>query len=261
VEGRDLSCHFVRVSGHNRWSKIKHKKAASDAGRSKIWSKVIKELTVAARMGGGDAAGNPRLRTAIDKARGANMPNDTIDRAIKKGTGDLEGVSYEEITYEGYGPGGVALMIEVLTDNRTRAVAEVRNVLAKHGGNFGAAGSVAHIFKKRGTIVVEKSTIAEDKLMELALEAGAEDVRDAGEIFEVETDPAHYLTVKEALEKARVAIAHGEIGLVPSTRVPVEDEDKAKSLLKLIAAIEDNDDVQNVYGNHEIPDALMEKLG
>ena len=249
------------MSGHNRWSKIKHKKAATDAGRSKIWSKVIKELTVAARMGGGDVGANPRLRTAVDKARSANMPNDTIERAIKKGTGDLEGVSYEEIVYEGYGPGGVAMMIEVLTDNRTRTVAEVRNVLQKHGGNLGAAGSVAHIFKKKGTILVEKSAIAEDKLMELALEAGAEDVREAGEVFEVETDPGAYLAVKDAIEAAKVAIAHAEVGLVPSTRVAIDDEDRARSLLKLIAAIEDNDDVQNVYANHEIPDAIAEKVG
>ncbi len=249
------------MSGHNRWSKIKHKKAASDAGRSKIWSKVIKEITVTARMGGGDVVGNPRLRTAVDKARAANMPNDTIDRAIKKGTGDLEGVSYEEIVYEAYGPGGVAMMIEVLTDNRTRTVAEVRNVLHKHNGNLGATGSVAHIFSKKGTIVVEKPAIAEDKLMELALEAGAEDVRDVGEVFEVETDPGAYLGVKDALEKAKVPIAHGEVGLVPSTRIALEDEDKARSMLKLIAAIEDNDDVQNVYANHDIPDALAEKLG
>jgi YebC/PmpR family DNA-binding regulatory protein len=249
------------VSGHNKWSTIKHKKAATDAKRSKIWTKIIKEITVAARLGGGDANANPRLRTAVDKARGANMPNDTIDRAVKKGTGDLEGVSYEEIVYEAYGPGGVAMMIEVMTDNRTRTVAEVRNVLQKHAGNLGASGSVAHIFKKKGTILVEKSAIGEDKLMELALEAGAEDVRDSDDVFEIETEPGAYLGVKDALEKAKVPIAHGELGLIPSTRVAIEDEDKARSMLKLIAAIEDNDDVQNVYANHEIPDELMEKIG
>jgi len=247
------------VSGHNRWSKIKHKKAATDAGRSKIWSKVIKELTVAARMGGADMSANPRLRTAVDKARSANMPNDTIDRAIKKGSGDLEGVSYEEITYEAYGPGGVALMIECMTDNRTRTVAEVRNVLQKHGGNLGAAGSVAHLFKKKGTILVEKAVISEDKLMELALEAGAEDVRDSGDVWEIETEPGAYLAVKEALEKAKIAIAHGELGLVPSTRIAL-DEDRARSMLKLIGLIEDNDDVQNVYANHEVDDAILDKI-
>ena len=246
------------MSGHNRWSKIKHAKAASDAKKSKGWTKLLKEVAMAAKSGG-DPDGNPRLRTAIDKARAANMPNDTIERAIKKGSGDLEGVSYEEIVYEAYGPGGVAMMIEVLTDNRTRTVAEVRNVLQKHHGNLGASGSVAHIFKKKGTILVEKAAIAEDKLMELALEAGADDVRDAGEVWEVETEPAAYLGVKDALGKAKVAIAHGEVGLIPSTRVAL-DEDKARSMLKLIAAIEDNDDVQNVYANHEIEDALLEKI-
>jgi YebC/PmpR family DNA-binding regulatory protein len=248
------------MSGHNRWSKIKHKKAASDAGRSKVWSKIIKEITVASRMGGGNPHDNPRLRTAVDKARSANMPNDTIDRAIKKGTGDLEGVSYEEIVYEAYGPAGVAMIIEVLTDNRTRVVAEVRNILQKYGGNLGASGSVAYLFKKKGTIFVEKTAgLGEDKLMELALEAGAEDVREAGEGWEIESDPAAYLGVKEALEKAKVAIAASEIAMIPSTRVAL-DEEKARSLIKLIAAIEDNDDVQNVFANHEIDDAIMEKI-
>jgi YebC/PmpR family DNA-binding regulatory protein len=248
------------VSGHNKWSTIKHKKAATDAKRSKIWTKIIRELGIAARLGGSNIHDNPRLRGAVDKARAANMPNDTLDRAIKKGAGELDGVTYEEIVYEGYGQLGVAILIEVLTDNKTRTVAEVRNILQKGGGNFGAAGSVAHLFKKRGTILVEKAAADEDKLMELALEAGAEDVREAGEGFEIDTDPAHYQAVKDALEKAKIAIAHAEVGMVPSTRITVSDEEKAKSLLKLIGNIEDNDDVQNVYTNHDLDPAIADKV-
>jgi YebC/PmpR family DNA-binding regulatory protein len=248
------------VSGHSKWATIKRKKAVIDAKRSKVWTKIIKEITVAARLGGGDIAANPRLRTAVDKAKGANMPNDTIDRAIKKGAGELEGVSYDEVLYEAYGPAGVAVMIECMTDNRTRTVAEVRNVLEKYGGNLGASGSVSYLFKKKGTILIERAAVSEDKLMELALEAGAEDVREAGEVWEVETEPANYLTVKDALEKAKIPVADSELGMVPSTRVEITDEDKARSMLKLIAAIEDNDDVQNVWANHEIDPALQEKI-
>jgi YebC/PmpR family DNA-binding regulatory protein len=249
------------MSGHSKWATIKRKKAVVDAKRGKLWTKVIKEITVAARMGGSDPNGNPRLRTALDKARGVNMPNDTIDRAVKKGAGELDGAQYEEILYEAYGPAGVALMIEVMTDNRTRTVAEVRNVLERYGGNLGASGSVAYLFKKRGTVLIEKAHVGEDKLMEIALEAGAEDVRDQGEVWEVDTDPSVYLAVKDALEKAKIPVADSELGMVPSTRTPITDEDKARSMLKLIAAIEDNDDVQNVWANHEIADALAEKAG
>jgi YebC/PmpR family DNA-binding regulatory protein len=183
-----------------------------------------------------------------------------MDRAIKKGAGELGDVTYDEIVYEGYGQAGVAILIEVMTDNRTRTVAEIRNVLQKGGGNFGAAGSVAHLFKKRGTILVEKAAAKEDQLMELALEAGAEDVRDVGEGWEIETDPSAYLPVKDALEKAKIAMAHSELGMVPSTRITISDEDKAKSLLKLIANIEENDDVQNVYTNHELDEAIADKV-
>jgi YebC/PmpR family DNA-binding regulatory protein len=247
------------MSGHNKWSTIKHKKAATDAKRSKIWTKIIKEITVSARMGGGEAKDNPRLRTAVDKARGANMPNDTIKRAIQKGTGELGGVSYEEISYEGYGPGGVAILIEVLTDNRTRTVAEVRNLLEKFGGNFGASGSVAWMFKKIGIIGIEKAAATEDKLMELALEAGASDVRDVGDGWEVVTEPAAYEPVRDALTKANITTTHAELTKVPDTRVRLEDK-KAETMIKLMNAIEDNDDVQNVYANFDIDDALMEKL-
>jgi YebC/PmpR family DNA-binding regulatory protein len=249
------------MSGHSKWATIKRKKAAIDAKRSKVWTKLIKEIHVAARMGGGDLSANPRLRTAVDKAKGANMPNDTIDRAIKKGTGEGGAVQYDEILYEAYGPAGVAVMIECLTDNRTRTVAEVRNLLEKYGGNLGASGSVAYMFKKRGTILIEKTIVGEDKLMELALEAGAEDVKDQGDLWEVDTDAATFQQVKEAIEKAKIAVVDAEVAMVPANRVPITDEDKARSLVKLIGAIEDNDDVQNVWANHEIDDALMEKIG
>jgi YebC/PmpR family DNA-binding regulatory protein len=247
------------MSGHNKWSTIKHKKAATDAKRSKVWTKIIKEITVSARIGGGDLHANPRLRTAVDKGRGANMPNDTIDRAIKKGTGELGGVSYEDITYEGYGPGGTAVLIEVTTDNRTRTVAEIRNLIEKYGGNLGAAGSVAWIFKKKGLFLIDKPAVSEEKLMELALEAGAEDVRDAGDTWEVETDPATFDQVKDALGKAAIAMSSAEVSMIPSNRVHL-DEHKAESMLKLMNTLEDHDDVQNVYANFDIDDAVLERL-
>jgi len=247
------------MSGHNKWSTIKHKKAATDAKRSRVWTKLIKEITVSARIGGGDPTGNPRLRSAIDKAKGANMPNDNIDRAIKKGTGELGGVSYEEIAYEGYGPGGVAVLVEVLTDNRNRTVGEIRHTFEKFGGNLGAAGSVAWMFKKRGVISLDKAAIGEDKLMELALDAGAEDVRDAGGSWEVETDPAAFDAVKTALGRVKLAPQHADVTMVPQNRVHL-DEGKAGSMLKLMEALEDDDDVQNVYANFDIDDDVMERL-
>ncbi|MBI4508218.1 MAG: YebC/PmpR family DNA-binding transcriptional regulator [Deltaproteobacteria bacterium] len=247
------------MSGHNKWSTIKHKKAAQDAKRSKVWTKIIKEITVSARLGGGDPSGNPRLRSAIDKAKGANMPNDNIDRAIKKGTGELEGVSYEEITYEGYGPGGVAILVEVMTDNRTRTVAEIRHALEKYGGNLGASGSVAWIFKKRGLITLEKTAVSEDRLMEIAVDAGAEDVRDAGSSWEVETDPSTIEAVKAALASAKLETTSGEVTMLPQSRVKLDDG-KAESMLKLMNALEDDDDVQNVYANFDIDDELLERL-
>ncbi len=247
------------MSGHNKWSTIKHKKAATDAKRSKVWTKIIKEITVAARLGGGEVKDNPRLRTAVDKARGANMPNDTIDRAIKKGTGELEGVNYEEIVYEAYGPGGTAILIDVMTDNRTRTVAEVRNVLEKFGGNLGASGSVAWIFKKKGLLTLEKAAATEEKLMELALESGADDVRDSGDVWEIVTDPTAYEGVKDAIAKAGMKPQVAELTMIPDNRVHLE-EAKASTMLKLLAAIEDNDDVQNVYANFDIDDDVLERL-
>jgi YebC/PmpR family DNA-binding regulatory protein len=247
------------MSGHSKWSTIKHKKAAKDAKRGKIFTKLIKEITVAARLGGGDINGNPRLRTAVLTARQNSMPTDNIERAIKKGTGELEGVTYEEVTYEGYGPGGVAILVQTLTDNRTRTVAEIRSMLTKHGGNMGAAGSVAYIFTKRGLIAVERKAIDEDQVMEAALEAGAEDVREAGDLLEVLTTPETFDDVREALGKAGIAIASAEITMMPSSTVNVSGQN-AQTLLKLLELLEDHDDVQSVSSNMDIAAEELEQL-
>src|SRR5450432_4198943 len=196
------------MSGHNRWSKIKHKKEASDSKKSKVWTKIIKELTISARLGGADLAGNPRLRAAADKARSVNMPNDTIDRAIKKGTGDLEGVSYEEFNYEVFGPGGTAVLVEIMTDNRNRTAGEIRSVITRHGGNLGASGSVAYMFKKQGLIVYEAAAVDEDKVTELAIELGAEDIKTEGESLIVVTDPKGFEAVRERLKKGGLPETH-----------------------------------------------------
>lgn len=247
------------MSGHNKWSTIKHKKAATDAKRSKVWTKIIKEITVAARIGGGDVKDNPRLRTAVDKGRGANMPNDTIDRAVKKGTGELGGVSYEEVVYEGYGPAGVAVIVDATTDNRNRTVGEIRHTFEKFHGNLGASGSVAWIFKRRGLVFVAKTAVSEDRIMELALEAGADDVKDIGESWEVDTAPAVFEAVKDAIDKAGVAIASAEVAMLPENRIHL-DAVKAETMLKLMNALEDNDDVQNVWANFDIDDDVLERL-
>ncbi len=248
------------MSGHSKWSTIKHKKAAQDAKRGKIFTKLIKEITVAARLGGGDPAANPRLRAAIESAKAANMPKNNIERAIKKGTGELEGVSYEEVTYEGYGPGGVAVLVETITDNRQRTVAEVRHIFAKRGGNLGEPGSVAWIFEKKGLIVVEKDKVDEDTLMAAALEAEAEDISDAGSEWEIETSTEDLSRVKKALEDKGIEILSAKVTMVPSNIVKVEDEKKAQQLIALMNALEENDDVQNVYANFDIPDELLEKV-
>ncbi len=247
------------MSGHSKWSTIKHKKAAKDAKRGKIFTKLIKEITVAARMGGGDINSNPRLRTAVLTARQHSMPNDNIERAIKKGTGELEGVTYEEIAYEGYGPGGVALLVQVVTDNRTRTVAELRSILTKHGGNMGATGSVGYLFSKRGLITVERKDVDEDKVMEVALEAGAEDVREAGDILEVLTTPEGFEDVRQALTAAGITLASGEVTMMPSSTVTVSGQ-AAQTLLKLLEALEDNDDVQTVSSNMDIAAEELEQL-
>jgi YebC/PmpR family DNA-binding regulatory protein len=246
------------MSGHNKWSTIKHKKGAADAKRGKIFTKLIKEITVAAKLGGGDPAGNPRLRTAVDKAKAENMPKDNIDRAIKKGTGELEGVTYEETTYEGYGPGGVAVLVEVMTDNRNRTVSDVRSIFSKCNGNMGESGCVAWMFDQKGLIVFSEDTDFE-KLFEAALEAGADDVTDEGEQIEVMTDPAGFIEVREALEKAGFKYESAEITMIPQTMVKLEGK-QAESMLKLMDRLEDNDDVQNVYANFDISQEEMENL-
>ncbi len=248
------------MSGHSKWSTIKHKKAAQDAKRGKIFTKLIKEITVAARLGGGDPAANPRLRAAISAAKNANMPKDNIERAIKKGTGELEGVSYEDVTYEGYGPGGVAVLVETITDNRQRTVAEVRHIFAKRGGSMGEPGSVAWMFSKKGLIVVEKDKVDEETLMEIALEAGADDLEEQESEWEIVTAPEHFSKVKEALESRNIPILSADITMVPQNTVRVEDEQKASQLMKLMEALEDNDDVQHVYANFDIPEKILEKV-
>ena len=246
------------MSGHSKWSTIKHKKAAKDAKRGKIFTKLIKEITVAARMGGGDINANPRLRTAVLTARSNSMPSENIERAIKKGTGELEGVTYEEIQYEGYGPGGVAIIAQVLTDNKNRTVSEIRRMFSKHGGNMGETGCVGWMFDKKGILTVDKSQVDEDRLMDIALDAGAEDVRDEGEVFEVVTQPEDFEKVKERLDQEKIAIASGQVSLVPKNTVDV-DAKNVEQVLKLSEELEDHDDVQNVAANFNIPDELMDK--
>jgi YebC/PmpR family DNA-binding regulatory protein len=247
------------MSGHNKWSTIKHKKGAADAKRSKVFTKIIKELTIAAKLGGGDPDGNPRLRTAIAQAKTANMPKDNVTNAIKKGTGELEGVTYEEAMYEAYGPGGSALCIEVLTDNKNRTVAEIRHILGKHGGSLAESGSVAWQFERKGRVIALKEKIGEDAMMEMALDCGADDVQDGGEVWEIYTAPSELENVRGALEAKGLEMEEVKLGLFPKTTVTL-DEKKAETLLRLIDVIEDNDDVQNVFGNFDIPDEVAEKL-
>ena len=247
------------MSGHSKWSTIKHKKAAKDAKRGKIFTKLIKEITVAARTGGGDINANPRLRTAVLTARSNSMPSENIDRAIKKGTGELEGVTYEEIQYEGYGPGGAAIIAQVLTDNKNRTVSEIRRLFLKHGGNMGETGCVSWMFEKKGLIAVEKSQVDEDRLMGLALDAGAEDIRDEGDLFEVVTRPEDFHTVKERLDQEKIAVSSAQVTLVPKNTVDI-DAKHAEQILKLSEELEDHDDVQSVSANFNISDELMEKV-
>ncbi|HWI40922.1 MAG TPA: YebC/PmpR family DNA-binding transcriptional regulator [Verrucomicrobiae bacterium] len=246
------------MSGHNKWSTIKHKKGAADAKRGKIFTKLIKEISIAAKLGGGDPGGNPRLRAAIDKAKSENMPKDNIERAIKKGAGGMEGVNYEETTYEGYGPGGVAVLVEVMTDNRNRTVAEVRSIFTKCNGNMGEAGCVSWMFDKKGLLVFPKS-VDFDRLFEAAIEAGADDVSDEEEQYEVTTDPSAFMEVRDALETAGFKPESAEVTMIPQTLVKLEGK-QAESMLKLMERMEDNDDVQNVYANFDISSEEMEKM-
>jgi YebC/PmpR family DNA-binding regulatory protein len=244
------------MSGHSKWHTIKHKKGALDAKRGKLFTKLIKEITVAARTGGGDPDANARLRKAISDAKGGNMPNDTIARAIRRGTGEEEGVNYEEITYEGYGPSGVAVMVDVVTDSRNRTVAEIRHMFSKHGGNLGESGSVRFMFEKRGYIVVDKAAKPEDELLELALEAGADDLRDDQDNFEILTAPENFDTVLTAVKAAGIEPQLAEVEMVPNTYIKLTGND-ARQMLKLMEALEDHDDVQKVSANFDIDEAEM----
>ncbi|MDX1778807.1 MAG: YebC/PmpR family DNA-binding transcriptional regulator [Thermodesulfobacteriota bacterium] len=247
------------MSGHSKWSSIKHKKGAADAKRGKIFTKIIREISVAARFGGGDPEGNPRLRTAIATAKGVNMPKDNIERAIKKGTGELEGTHYEESVCEGYGPNGVAILVELMTDNKNRTMAEVRHAFTKYNGNIGTANCVAWMFDKKGLIAFEKDKVDEEQLMEVALESGAEDINDEGTTLEVVTDSKDFETVKEALDKNNLQYVFAKITMIPQNTVKL-DTKEAEQTLKLMEALEDSDDVQNVYANFDIPDEIMEKI-
>jgi YebC/PmpR family DNA-binding regulatory protein len=248
------------MSGHSKWSKIKHTKGVVDSKRGKLFAKLGKEITVSCKHGGGDPGFNPRLRTILMKARAVNMPADNIDRAIKKGTGELPGVTYEEITYEGYAPGGVALLVEVLTDSKNRTAAEIRMIFTKLGGNMAGANAVKHLFHRKGQFLVSKEQIPEDDLMTLVLDAGAEDLMVYHDSYEIITDPHQFEAVHKALEDKAIKPQSAEVTQVPLTPVPVTDEKTARAVLALIEALEDNDDVQNVYSNYDIPDEIMEKV-
>jgi YebC/PmpR family DNA-binding regulatory protein len=245
------------MSGHSKWHSIKHKKGALDAKRGKIFTKIIREMSIAARIGGGDPVTNPRLRTAVEKAKSVNMPADNIKRAIQKGTGELEGAMYEEITLEGYGPGGIALLVEGTTDNRNRTVSEIRHTLTKNGGNLGTAGSVSYMFKPRGYIAIAKDKATEEQLMDIALEAGADDIVGEGEIWEVYSSPNAYEAVLAAIKKAGIEPEESQIGKYAENVITLEGT-KAQQMLKLVEALEDNDDVQNVWANFDVSEKEME---
>ena len=247
------------MSGHSKWSSIKHKKAATDAKRGKIFTKLIKEITVAARMGGGDPDANPRLRTAILAAKSENMPKDNIERAIKKGTGELEGVNYEESIYEGYGPGGAAVLVESLTDNKNRTVADIRNIFGKHGGSLGENGCVAWMFEKKGYIAVESKAVDEEVLMETALDAGADDIREDDSNFEVITAPEDFNAVKAAIDGASIPYIVAEITMLPQSTTNLSGKE-AEQMVRLMDMLEDNDDIQKVYTNADIPEEVMNNL-
>jgi len=248
------------MSGHSKWATIKHKKGATDAKRGKIFTRLIKEITIAAKGGGGDPDGNPRLRTAIAAAKAENMPADNIKRAIQRGTGELEGVNYEEITYEGYGPGGVAIIVDVLTDNKNRAVSEIRHAFSKNGGNLGESNSVSWMFSKKGVIVVDKAAATEEKLTEIVLDAGAEDLSDEGGTWEVLTDPKEFEAVMNALKAAKVTPEHGEVTMISSTYTKLEGA-PANQMMRLLEVLEDLDDAQHVYSNFDMDEAAMAAAG
>jgi YebC/PmpR family DNA-binding regulatory protein len=244
------------MSGHSKWATIKHKKGALDAKRGKIFTRLIKEIMVAAKAGGGDPDGNPRLRSAILAAKSENMPNDNITRAIKRGTGEIEGASYEDIVFEGYGPGGVAVIVEVLTDNRNRAVSEIRHAFSKNGGNLGETGSVGYMFSKKGVIIVAKSAAEEDKLTEIVLEAGADDLNDDGDYWEILTSPKDFEAVRDAVKAAKIETESAEVSMVPSTYQKLEGT-QASAMMRLLETLEELDDTQNVYSNFQMDEAQV----
>jgi len=244
------------MSGHSKWHSIKHKKGAADAKRGKIFTRLIREISVAARSGGGDPDMNPRLRKAISDGKSANMPNDNIERAVKRGTGELEGVDYEEITYEAYGPGGVAILIETMTDNRNRTVAEIRHLLSKNNGNLGESGSVAWMFDRKGYIVVSKESRSEEELFELAIEAGAEDLQDDENSFEIFTDQENFESVRDSIKNAGIEAEVAQISMIPQNFIKLEGAE-AQQMFKLYEAIDDHDDVQNVYANFDIDESEL----
>jgi YebC/PmpR family DNA-binding regulatory protein len=246
------------MSGHSKWSTIKHKKAATDARRGKVFNKVLKEITVAARLGGGDPKGNPRLRAALLEARSNSVPGDNIDRAIKKGTGELESAVYEEITYEGYGPAGVAVLVEAATDNRNRTTAEIRHAFARNGGNLGESGCVAWMFNRRGYFAIDSGAMDEEKFMDLALELGADDVAIEEDVYEVYTSLENFVSVQEELERRGIPLAASELAMVPQTTIDVP-RDKVSQVLRLVEALEDLDDVQKVWANLDIDDKVLEE--
>jgi YebC/PmpR family DNA-binding regulatory protein len=248
------------MSGHSHWAGIKHKKAAIDAKRGKVWSKVARMIIVAARAGGSDPSANLSLRYAIDKAKSVNMPKDTIEKAIKKGTGETGGVTFSEVHYEGYGPGGVAIMVEALTDNHNRTAPEIKRIFEKHGSSLGTSGCVNWMFSKKGLITVKTTGVNEDELMEIALAAGADDMKNTGELFEITCEQASYEQLKNALNEKGIAVEASEISMVPQNTVPVSDTATAKKIISLMEALEDHDDVQNTYTNFDIPDEIMSKV-
>jgi YebC/PmpR family DNA-binding regulatory protein len=245
------------MSGHSHWSSIKHKKGAADAKRGKVWSKVARMIIMAAKKGGGDPTGNLSLRYAIDKAKSVNMPKDTIEKAIKKATGEGEAVNFEEMVYEGYGPKGVAIMVEVLTDNRARTVSEIKKIFERHGGALGAAGCVAWMFHKKGLITVKADAANEDDLMEIALSAGADDLRNTGEVYEIICQPAAFDALKKALEAKSIPIDISEVSMIPDNEIPVSDVETARKIIGLMDEFEDHEDIQNAHANFNIPDDIM----
>ncbi|MGI6143606.1 MAG: YebC/PmpR family DNA-binding transcriptional regulator [bacterium] len=250
------------MAGHSKWANVKHRKARADAQKGRLFTKLGKQLITAARQGGGNPEANFRLRLIIDKAKAANMPNENIERAIAKGTGDLEGINYEEMVYEGYGPGGVAIMLEILTDNRNRTASEVRHLFSRHGGNLGETGCVAWMFDKKGLLTVKKEglSLEEDELLLLALEAGAEDVKEEDDSYEITTAPENFATVKEALDAQGLVFDTAEVTMIPQTTVEIQDNKEAERLLKLMDALEEHDDVQEVYANFELSDEVLAAL-